>query len=582
MASHDSFIRSFFRLIKLLIFTISALFLISISLDCSSGSRFMIPEPVLDDRKPVPEPKERSINIAGDVFEKQFFDQLKQSFNLSRQYRNITGTKKEAYNVNAFDEVKNSSWFINRNHKQYISPEDISRGPNTGQPGPDTSGTWTIIRVKSEGVTPGFTIRDGHGVGYLIKFEPIGHSEMVSGAEVVSTKLFHAAGYNVPENYIVFFNPKILQLGEKVKMTDAKGRTRFMTEDDLHLLMKKVEVLPTGLIRVAASKLIEGKSYPGPFKYKGVRKDDLNDIIPHQHRRELRGLRVIAAWLNHFDTKDNNTLDVYTNDGYIKHYLIDFGSTLGSNGDEPMPPIVGYENSFDPHEIALNTVTAGLYVRPYFRNYEVKYTSIGYFDAELFHPQKYKFILPNPAFELMTSRDAFWGAKIVMSFTDDQIWAAVKEGQYSNSDAEKYLFDVLKKRRDKVGRYWFDRMNPLDRFELVGNGEEGQTLTFVDLAIESGLEKKEESTYRYQYQKNGKKTSSFLEIPNGQAIVLDRSKMGEIPSNSSSERLNHTQWAVSFQTQRREMSSWSNRVTIYMKFDKQTNNFQMIGLNREK
>ncbi|NIW47138.1 MAG: hypothetical protein GWN30_21030, partial [Gammaproteobacteria bacterium] len=60
---------------------------------------------------------------------------------------------------------------------------------------------------------------------------------------------------------------------------------------------------------------------------KGIRDDDLNDVIPHQHRRELRGLRVVAAWLNHFDTKANNTLDVYVEDGYVRHYLIDFGST---------------------------------------------------------------------------------------------------------------------------------------------------------------------------------------------------------------------------------------------------------------
>jgi hypothetical protein len=582
MALHDSLVKSIFRLIRSLICGISVLFLICLFLDCGGGNRFVVPEPVPEDRKPVPQPKERNINIAGDVFEKQFFDQLKQSFNLSRQYRNVTGTKKQVYNVNAFDEVENSSWFTNRNHLLPMTLEEIGRGPNTGQPGPDTSTTWTIIRVKSEGVTPGFTIRDGHGVGYVIKFEPIGYSEMVSGAEVVSTKLFHAAGYNVPENYIIYFNPKILSLGEKVKITDAQGRTSFMTKADLQKLMKKVEVLPSGLIRVAASKLLEGKSYPGPFSYKGMRKDDPNDIIPHQHRRELRGLRVIAAWLNHFDTKDNNTLDVYTNEGYVRHYLIDFGSTLGSNGDEPMPPIVGYENSFDPHEITLNTVTAGLYVRPYFRSYEVKYNSIGYFDSELFHPQKYKFILPNPAFELMTSRDGFWGAKIVMSFTDEQIWTAIKEGQYSNPEAERYLLKVLKERRDKVGRYWFKKMNPLDRFELIEDSKKGQILQFVDFAIETGLEKGEKTTYRYQFLKDGKKTSPFIEILKATAIVLDGSKMGVNSSSSSSDKLKESQWAVSIQTKREATSNWSNRVTVYLRHNEQSNKFQIMGLNREE
>ena len=71
-------------------------------------------------------------------------------------------------------------------------------------------------------MTPGFSIKDGHGVGYILKFEPPGFSEMVSGAEVVSTKLFHAAGYHVPENYIVYFHPDILKFGEYLVVT--KGR----------------------------------------------------------------------------------------------------------------------------------------------------------------------------------------------------------------------------------------------------------------------------------------------------------------------------------------------------------------------
>ncbi|NIW47137.1 MAG: hypothetical protein GWN30_21025, partial [Gammaproteobacteria bacterium] len=220
-------------------------------INCSS-TRFKIPPSVPDDRRPVPQPRPRKINLARDVFEKQFFDQLQQFLDISRHYRKISGDNKQAYNVNAFDEVANSSWFTNRNHVRQLSLEEIARGPNTGYPGPDTSGAWTITRVKVEGVTPGFTIRDKHGVSYLIKFEPPGYTEMVSGAEVVSTKLFYAAGYNVPQNYIVYFHPNILELSDNVKIIEDLGRERYMTDADLEEILNRIDILPDGRIRAAA------------------------------------------------------------------------------------------------------------------------------------------------------------------------------------------------------------------------------------------------------------------------------------------------------------------------------------------
>ena len=42
-----------------------------------------------------------------------------------------------------------------------------------------------------------------------------------------------------------------------------------------------------------------------------VREDDPNDTVRHQDRRELRALKVFAAWVNHFDTKMHNSLDMY-------------------------------------------------------------------------------------------------------------------------------------------------------------------------------------------------------------------------------------------------------------------------------
>ena len=541
--------------------------LIGLTTGCGSSGKFRIPEPVPNDQRAGPEPESRDINIIADGFDQQFIVQIEQSFDLSRQLRNLFGRPKRSINVDAFGEVINSSWFTNRNSLKRVSIEEIARGPNSGET-PDTSGVWTVIRAKAEGVTPGFHIEDSHGVRYVIKFDPADYPELATGAEIVSTKLFYALGYNVPENYIVYFEPKILRLGEKVKFTDEKGRKRFMTREDLDAILERIERLRDGSIRAAASKYLAG-GLKGPFKYKSTRKDDPNDVIPHQHRRELRGLRVIAAWLNHFDTKANNSLDVYVKEGYMKHYLIDFGSTLGSQGNEPMPPEIGHENTFDPHEIFKNIVTLGLYVHPWEKVEPIRYPSIGYFRSDIFHPQKYKGIFPNPAFENMTHQDGYWGAKQVMSFTDEQIKAAVAEGQYSNPEAPDFLLQIIIERRDIVGRYWFSRVNPLDKFELQETSDGKQELCFVDIGVESGLESAEQSEYRYDLRREGtlvRESKSFKET----CIPLSEIN----PTTAPTEGL----WELKLRTKRGTDGKWMKPVKVYLRSDDASKTFALVGV----
>ena len=57
----------------------------------------------------------------------------------------------------------------------------------------------------------------------------------------------------------------------------------------------------------------------------------------------------------------------------------------------------------------------------------------------------------------MRDDDAFWAARRVAAFTDDLIRAAVHTGQFSDPAAEKYLADVLIKRRDKIKQHLSDR-----------------------------------------------------------------------------------------------------------------------------
>jgi hypothetical protein len=367
-------------------------------------------------------------------------------------------------------EVPDSSWFQNRHGFSRMSIDELVRGPNTAD-GPSNDGPWEVIDGKTEGITPGFRVRDSRGDVYVIKFDPPENPEMATAAEVISTKLFFAAGYNVPENYLVFFQRENLVVDTEAKISSGLGPRRRMTESDLDGILSRVHKSPDGRYRAVASKFLEGRPI-GPFKYYGTRSDDPNDVIPHEHRRELRGLKVLSAWLNHDDSRAVNSLDTVVTEGsrrYIRHHLIDFGSTLGSGSVQAQKPRAGWEYIWEPAPVFRRLLTLGLWDSSWIRVRYPSMPSIGRFESEAFEPAGWKPEYPNPAFMNALSDDCYWGAKIVMAFTDEDIRAIVRTGRLSDPDAEKYLIDTLIERRNKIGRYYFNMVLPIDPLALDGS-----------------------------------------------------------------------------------------------------------------
>jgi hypothetical protein len=393
---------------------------------------------------------------------------------------------RRAMSINTIDEVPDSSWFVNRIiGGTAMSAADVARGPDTGN-GP-APGKWTLASGKSDGITPGFTILDSAGDRWFIKFDPPQWREMASGAEVVVTKLFHALGYHVPENYIAKLTRDNLVIDDRSRITAADGGERRLTDRDVDRLLHMAAQDADGSYRVIASKAVAGKPI-GPFLYHGTRPDDPNDVIPHEHRRELRALRVFAAWTNHVDSKSINSLDtLVTNSGRtaVRHYLIDFGSTLGSASVKPRDYDEGHQYIVDPGPMLAGIVSFGFYIPSYhFIDYP-DFPSVGHFSAENFDPPDWKPRVPNPAFRRARADDTFWGARRVMAFTDEMIRAAARTGHYSDAAAEKHIADSLIARRDAIGRAWLTDVNPIIDPALDSSG----TLRFRNAAVEAGVAK---------------------------------------------------------------------------------------------
>ncbi|PSH02751.1 MAG: hypothetical protein CXZ00_15820 [Acidobacteria bacterium] len=403
------------------------------------------------DLENIPEPKARAAGYIYDFAYGTFFLQIREAFDVPRHARQITHHPKEALNVNSVDEVPNSSWFVNRNGRSRMTVEEIRWGPNqTSGPAP---GKLKVIRGKNEGISPGFWIKDSRGDIYILKFDPKNYPEMASAAEVISTKLLFAIGYNVPQNTIFRFRSEDLEIDAKATVRDQLNRKKKMERTDLDGILDKVARQSDGSFRALASKLLSGKP-KGGFHFEGVRKDDPNDIIPHEDRRDLRGLRVFASWIDHNDLRVGNTLDMYVAENgrkFLRHYLLDFGSTLGSETDQANESFVGHEHQMDLGEARKQLVTFGI-KQPSWRSHPepVRYSSIGRWSANGFDPRTWKQNFPLTAFDNLTDSDARWAARIVNSFSDEQIAAAVFCGELSDPEAAKYLTRELTLRRNAI------------------------------------------------------------------------------------------------------------------------------------
>ncbi|MEZ5319172.1 MAG: hypothetical protein R2752_17360 [Vicinamibacterales bacterium] len=389
-----------------------------------------------------------------------------------------------AMNVNTVDEVPDSSWFVNRIGRRPMPVDEIVRGPDS-QASISLDG-WIVSGGKSGGVQPGFRMKNPAGHTYQIEFDPPDNPEMATGAEIIGTAFYHAFGYHTVEVYLAELDPDRLVISPDARINDPLlGERRALTRRDIDDVLRRGARMPNGHYRVLASRFADGEPR-GNFRYYGTRPDDPNDIVAHEHRRELRGARVFGAWLNHDDSRGVNSLDFLTTDGdrrYIRHYMFDFGSIMGSGTKFAQRHRAGNEYILEWKPGWLTLATLGLYTRPWLHiAYPRVPASVGRFEGEAFDPAAWKPEYPNPAFDNMRADDAFWAARIVSRFTDEAIAAVVRKAEYSDPAATDYVTRVLIQRRDKVLRTWLAGVNPLVDFAF-----DGRRLTFGNAAVEAGV-----------------------------------------------------------------------------------------------
>jgi len=471
-----------------------------------------------------------------------------------------------AKNINTIDEVPDSNWFTNRIGTTTITTDQIARGPIVGAP-PDPS-KWVLVREKTAGVHPGFTARDAKGDTWFLEFDPPFYPEGATGAVSVATKIFWALGYNQVESFLTTFDPNKADIDPKATVKRPSGqRTRF-TRDDMNVVLENVARNADGTYRVIAGRLLPGKILGG-FQYAGTRPDDPNDVIPHEHRRELRALRVFGAWTNLTDLKAANTLDtLQTINGrsVVKHYLQDVGSTFGMCNDLHEWDL-SYEHFYQGDTSLKRLFSFGFALSPWQTIDYVEYPSIGKFEGDRFDPRLWRPQTPTTAYMETRDDDAFWAARRIAAFSDELIRAAVHQGQYSDPNAEKYLGDVLIKRRNKILSIYLTAVNPIVAPRLDGSGR----LTFENAAVAAGVASGP-ATYRASWLRFDNATGETQPISETRSSTTTIDAPSGLPTNAGGFV------AVDIAVDSAGHPTWVRPARAY--FQRESNGWKLVGFER--
>jgi hypothetical protein len=414
-------------------------------------------------------------------------------------------TSRESVNVNSLDEVPDSAWFTNRLGVRPISLEELRLNAcpkdNVLDPDHAPDGAWLIDKGKTSGSTAGFRMNIPGKGKYLVKLEVRG-PERQAAATVIGEAVYYAAGYYASCEQTLYVRPSVFKLAPG--LTARKGNFGDEYPFDQNALDELIASATrrAGLLRITASAWVPG--YPlGQFRYEGTRGDDPNDVVPHQNRRELRGARLLTAWIDHFDSREGNSLDTWIADsksgppdsspGHVVHYQIGTSAALGSVWDwDEISRRLGYSYIVDWRDAGLDFITLGAATRVWDTVQKAPGHEIfGYFNVADFDPERWKNEYTNAAFSRMTERDGAWMARILARFTPEMVRELAVMGQFSDPANTDYLESVLQGRLAKILNRYLTRLSPIGDIRL----EDRERLCGVDLAEWRGL--RDPSRFRY-------------------------------------------------------------------------------------
>jgi len=366
-------------------------------------------------------------------------------------------------NVNSMDTVPDSTWFRT---KALPSPAAMGRGACDGVPKPKAPFMLRLLRENPSAVQ----VTDANGKNWIFRVDETLQPERASTSSIVISRVLHGLGYNT-----ACVMPAMVARKEfdesQVLSFDKRGAPQAY--DDMQL----VDFLAEGYrvsehVRVRAILEPDG-NYLGGWALAGERPDDPNDAIPHELRRDLRGLKFVAAWLGWVFPPPEGTADFFQSDQLVHHFFLDPHGGLGlAVPDVPSEfnESIGTTYVFDAADIGVNLFTFGAVRRPPKRSPpHPDAENFGNYPTLDFELKKWKPLFPVEAWVQARPADLAWMARITADWTPEHIARIVDAAELDDPATAAVLKRSIWRRLKTAQFEAFERAGPFGLPTLVDN-----------------------------------------------------------------------------------------------------------------
>lgn len=359
----------------------------------------------------------------------------------------------DAGDVNALDDVPESSWFLPASRDQYARDRYHRDGP----PVPPLS----KLETSPDSETPdSFVVVDARGLRYELRPDEPDRPAMRSGAMAGVSRLLFALGYRTAEVHVI--------LNEGVRF----AATRWPVGIDL-----------------------------GHTTIDRTRGDDPNDRLDHRDRRSLRAFKLAAAWLDIVRLPPRTLRDHYVGapgSGHVEHSFVGIDGGLGV---DRYYEALAWRRDPDRSDdnFFLRLVSLGLSPVPSAPAPLTAYPSVGLLGGRVL-VRRFK---PSPPFEpidRMLPPDAYWMAKQIARVPAEVLRAAIVAAALE-SDPSAWLERSLEERRAEVVAWGYDQVSPLEVGLLFGSSRARRraSLQLIDLAVMTGMTPSAEASYQVRF-----------------------------------------------------------------------------------